>query len=233
MFLQSINSMIKLFTEDEFISAKGETLLPMKCEYCGKIFYKPKKEIKYAEKHRPTTCRFCSMSCSRSKRGFNTNCAFCGKELKIKHYAYNDSVSKLFFCSHSCSCSYHNAHKVSGFKRSHLESYIEGELSKLYPNIVINYNDRSIIDYELDIFIPKLNIAFELNGIFHYKPIFGNEKLKKIQTIDEAKIVKCKEKKILLYVINISSQKHFTTQSSEVFLNMIKNIIDENLALDK
>jgi hypothetical protein len=83
---------------------------------------------------------------------------------------------------------------------------------------------------ELDIYIPSLKLAFELNGIFHYEPIFGNEKLNKIQKNDNNKFLKCQEKNISLCIIDTSSQKYFKEQTSKKILDIIINIINQHLA---
>lgn len=60
------------------------------------------------------------------------------------------------------------------------------------------------------------------------KPIYGDKKLNKIQNNDNNKFQLCQENKISLCVIDTSSQKHFTENSSKKFLQIIKNIIDIN-----
>lgn len=35
------------------------------------------------------------------------------------------------------------------------------------------FNDRETIGLKLDIYIPSLKLAFEINGVFHRKNIFG------------------------------------------------------------
>ena len=225
--------MIKLFTQEQFDTAKATNLLPLKCEKCGKTFYWPKKEIKYAEKKRPNTGRFCSISCGRSQTTIETTCKNCGKTIKVKKSDYDESKTKNFFCSCSCSCSYHNTHKTSGFNRSKLEQYIESKLKELYPKLKILFNDRIAIGLELDIYIPSLNLAFELNGIFHYEPIYGAENFKQRQQIDENKFLLCHNNKISLCVIDTSLQRHFTEKSSQKYLQIIVDIINENLALLK
>jgi len=104
--------------------------------------------------------------------------------------------------------------------------YLEKQLTILYPTINILYNDNSAIGSELDIYIPSLNIAFELNGIFHYEPIFGIDKLKKIQYNDSNKFMKCHENSINLCIIDTSYQKQFKESTSQKYLDIITTIIN-------
>ena len=73
----------------------------------------------------------------------------------------------------------------------------------------------------MDIFIPSINLAFELNGVFHYKPIYGEEKLKKIQKKDMDKIQACKLYGIDLMEINVSGMKHFKEKDANIILQII------------
>ena len=65
------------------------------------------------------------------------------------------------------------------------------------PELLILYSDKSAIESELDIYLPSLKLAIEIQGIFHYKPIFifGDLKLKQIQDNDLNKKLICFEKK--------------------------------------
>ena len=80
----------------------------------------------------------------------------------------------------SCAATYNNKNKTHGTRRSKLECFIEKKLSELYPDLTIHYNQKDTINSELDIYIPSFKLAFELNGIFHYEPIYGEEKLNQI-----------------------------------------------------
>lgn len=222
--------MIKLYTEEEFNNANSDDKLPLQCEHCGGTFYVLKKIIKSTEKlNKKNRNRFCSQLCRNLFYGKTHKilCDNCGKEF-IKANKNYKRTSK-HFCSLSCAVIYNNTHKSYGNRRSKLEKYLEQTLSQLYPNIDIMFNDKTTIQSELDIYIPSLKLAFELNGIFHYQPIYGKEKYRRIVENDNNKLQKCQEKEISLYIIDTSSQKHFTKKTSQKFLEIIMNIINEKL----
>jgi len=79
----------------------------------------------------------------------------------------------------------------------------------------------------LDIYIPSLNVAIELNGIFHYEPIYGVDKLGKIQDNDISKSKACIDNQIDLCTIDTSGQKYFKPKTSQKYLDIITNIIKE------
>ena len=220
-----------LYTQEEFNNAKGIDLLPLECEYCGKTFYQPKKSIKYELKHNLGGRRFCSNNCKNIVLidKITVECKNCDKEIEktpsqIKRSKYNNH-----FCSSSCAATYNNKHKTTGTKRSKLEVWLEEQLSNRYNDIEILFNDKTTIGSELDIHIPSLNLAFELNGIFHYEPIYGVDKLQKIQENDKSKSKACHDAKIDLCIIDISGQKYFKPSTSQKYFNIICKIVEERL----
>ncbi len=56
--------------------------------------------------------------------------------------------------------------------------------------------------YEIDIAISDLNLGIEWNGIVHFKPIYGQDKLNKIQQRDREKLTIAENKGISLIVIS-------------------------------
>lgn len=164
-----------------------------------------------------------------SPRTLNTpvemKCSICSKTFLKLHKEIKKS--KNHFCSRSCAATYNNQNKTYGIRRSKLEIWLEEHLIALYPNLEIHFNRKDTIGSELDIYIPSLKLAFELNGIFHYEPIFGNDKLQKIQENDSNKFQKCQEHGISLCIIDTSSQKYFKPKSSQKFLDIITEIIDK------
>jgi hypothetical protein len=104
--------------------------------------------------------------------------------------------------------------------------WIEEELIKKYPKLQIDYNKTDVIGAELDIYIPSLKLAFELNGIFHYEPIFGEKKLGETKSTDERKFMMCAEKRIGLCIIDTHHSKYLKRERDRQFLNIITDIID-------
>lgn len=145
------------------------------------------------------------------------------KELKSGKTKYN------FFCSSSCAATYNNTHKTTGNRKSKLELYLEEKLKIIYSNIDIHFNRKDAINSELDIYIPSLKLAFELNGIFHYEPIYGAEKLTQIKNNDERKFQACLENNIELCIIDSSSMKKFKECNAKPYLDIICKLINQKI----
>lgn len=156
-------------------------------------------------------------------------CKTCGKE--FKKLTNQIEKSKNNFCSRSCNASYGNKHKTTGTRRAKLEVWLETQLSKEYDLEIICNKIHSEIGYELDIYLPSLNLAFEINGIFHYEPIYGEEKLKRTQETDKNKHDRCNTLNINLISIDTRAQKVFKEKTSYIFLNLIKWEIENLLFL--
>jgi hypothetical protein len=155
-------------------------------------------------------------------------CNQCSKEvLKIK-----DPLGKhlISYCSHSCAATYVCNNKTHGTRRSKLEIYLEDKLKSLYPNLEIHCNRKDTINSELDFYFPSLNLAFELNGIFHYEPIYGEIKLKQIQNNDERKFQACLEKGIELCIVDSSKMNNFKDTKAKPYLAIFKKIINKKLS---
>jgi hypothetical protein len=91
----------------------------------------------------------------------------------------------------------------------------------------LSCNDIKTINSELDFYFPSLKFAIELNGIVHYKPIYGTDKLNSIKNNDANKLILCSNNKIDLMVIPTisSSLKVF-----EKYWNEIKHAIDTKIS---
>lgn len=206
-----------LITQEDFDKLKHNDLVLLSCEICHASYTRTKHSITSKYKLKEQTPRFCSRAChSISMQNTKTKCCKnCNQSFLLR-----DQPKKLF-CSQSCAASFNNKHKTTGTRRSKLEVYLEQELTRLYPTLEILYSNKTVINSELDIYIPSLKIAFEIQGIFHFEPIFGQDKLEQVQKNDLEKIQKCKELNIKLIHIDTRSQKKFSKASSVDFLNIV------------
>lgn len=223
--------MIKLYTQEEFDSSPSRGRLKIKCERCGDVFEATKKDIQCAIKGAShSSVRFCSKRCFNlhQTKKVMIKCEVCGKGREKKLIDFKRT--KHQFCSRSCAATYRNSHRTSGYTRSKLEKWLESQLVLVYPNLAFSFNKRDIVNAELDIYIPLLKLAFELNGIFHYEPIYGKEKLEKIVSNDGRKFQACLEKGIELCIIDSSKENRFDVLKSKKYLDIITNLIDKKLA---
>lgn len=214
-----------LIDEKDFASTNWDDKIPLKCEWCNNTFFKKKHHVQTILKSGLNKGRYCSLGCKGLARRKRTDghCKNCGKSIMVKPY---QSRNKYQFCSRSCKAKYWNVNKTWGSNRSKLEKWIEVQLSGKYPNLEIHYNRTDTINAELDIYIPSLKLAVELNGIFHYEPIYGQCKLKDTQNADNYKFQKCFEKGIGLCIIDTHNSRYLKNERDQKFLDIITNIID-------
>ena len=220
-----------LYNQAQFNNAKFDEKLPCECLQCHNVFYRKKHKIKQnSNPKEKRTSEFCSRKCSalNKQTKLEISCGNCNKNIlktpaRIKH-----SKSGKNFCCQSCATTYMNTHKAHGYKRSKLEIWLESKLTSTYPNLKILFNNVSTIGSELDIYFPELKLAFELNGIFHYEPIYGDNTLNSIKNRDNNKFQSCLKNNIGLCIIDTSGQKYFKEQTSQKFLDIIVDIISKN-----
>lgn len=195
------------------------------CTNCEVEFERTKSQRHKSEK---LNCKpFCSQKCLGKYRLTinykDINCTHCNIQLRKRI----STITNNNFCSQSCAGTYTNLHKTAGTKVSKLEKWMQSQLIKKYPNLDFIFNGKDIINSELDIYIPSLKLAFELNGIFHYEPIYGERKLNQIKNNDNRKFQACAENGISLCIIDTSGQKYFKIDSSMKYLKIIVDIIAE------
>ena len=221
-----------LYTKEQFSDAKTKDKLPCECYICKDTFYTQKKTINDVLKKRNYSVgKYCSSKCHSIgiTKKQKLNCVQCNKEFLKTPFEMKKSKSGNHFCSRSCASVYRNAHKTTGTRRSKLEVWLESKLITLYPEQKILFNDVKTINAELDIYFPNLKLAFELNGIFHYEPIFGQIKLDKTKNNDNRKFQACIERGIELCIIDTSSQKYFKEHICQKYLDIIVDIISKKL----
>ena len=188
--------MIKLYSEEDFRNGTSLDLFKLQCIQCNNTFTKTKKYINQCfSPNRKETGQFCSRRCKnlhlsliKDQTPQEISCDRC-KKLFIKKKSQILKTNHNF-CSKQCAGIFSNQNKNKGYTRSKLEIYLEYKLTEKLPLLEFKFNTRHDIGYELDIFVPSLKLAFELNGILHYSPIFGNTKLNKIKNNYKLKTIK-------------------------------------------
>jgi len=164
------------------------------------------------------------MKCARTLRTekgtTKVSCANCNKIFITNNSYVKKSKSGNNFCSRSCAATYNNKNKSYGARRSKLELYIENKLKSEFPDLDFKSNDKSTIGSELDFYFPSLKLAIEINGPFHYKPIYGEEKFLQIQNNDKLKTSACIEANIKLVIVD--NLKNCTKSYANERWNVVK-----------
>ena len=182
----------------------------LKCKCCSKEF-KPNKMKEQL---------YCSRKCwNESIKKPKRYCKNCGDELTSR-WAKD-------FCGRSCSASYNNKKRDYGYRRSKLEEHIE-EVVKEKSNRTVLFNDKSVIGSELDIYVPELKLAIEIQGVFHYRPIFGEDKFNQIKQNDSEKRRKCRELGITLIEIDTREQEQFSIESSKQYVDTVLELFQKD-----
>jgi hypothetical protein len=145
------------------------------CKNCG-VSVAPTAAQKWKLKNKLIDGIYCSRSCKAagSRRRQTATCAVCGKTITRLLSQVKKSKSGKIFCSPKCGTIWSNWTGPKFKDRSILEKSIEEGLRKLFPETKIHFGDKSPIDGSVDIWIPDLNLAIEINGPHHYEPIRGN-----------------------------------------------------------
>jgi len=210
-----------------FVRVKDK-LIYLSCTYCNAEFSCHLKLVKYAMKTGRKRGKYCSNTCrySDATNEIQTKCVECGDNIVKKVREIKKSKSGNAFCSRSCAATYNNKNKKYGYRRSKAEVWFESEIKSLYPNLNPTFN-LILYGKELDIYFPSKKLAFEINGIFHYKPIYGVEKYNRQIKNDANKRKVCKNNNIRLVVINISKMKRFNIKDAQAHLKKIIFYIED------
>lgn len=221
--------MIKKFNDDEFNLSRGIDYLTFECLCCNTDFKLQKKAyVCYLNGNYKGSIKYCSKACSSKmqqtkveKECMNCGCIVYRQLCQLKK-------TKNSFCSKSCAAKFNNKNKSFGTRRSKLEAWIEENLKSKYKFDIV-FNGKTTIGSELDVYIPSLKLAFELNGIFHYEPIFGKTKLDSVINNDSMKYKACIDNNIDLCIIDVSGSKRFKPERDIKYLEIIENIIKTRL----
>lgn len=216
--------------QEVYLKGYSQKMFPFECEYCKNIFYCIGKQIKRVLKRKLNKIRFCNNKCAGLfiSQPMKSKCSNCKKEIITTLGRRSQSKHKKYFCSRTCRAIFFNRKKTYGGRRSKLEIWLEAQLKLIYGKIIL-FNNRKQIGFELDIYIPKIKLAFELNGPVHYKPIFGEDKFAKTLKRDADKLQFCKEKNIELIIIDVSNETQKLHKYAQKYLDLIIQIINNKI----
>lgn len=110
-------------------------MLKRKCKVCGKAFFAKEFHCKKG------WGKYCSIKCRAKgqKKGKSVKCDFCGIEIYRTPRDFRKSISKRFFCSVSCHCSWENKNVRCGVNAP---NWIAGE--NAYRQLLKRAGNREI-----------------------------------------------------------------------------------------
>jgi hypothetical protein len=131
---------------------------------------------------------------------------------------------------------YLNSQPRTNWLKSSHEMILRQFIEKDFPLLEIKSNDRSVLPVclELDIWIPSIQMAIELNGPCHYFPIYGEKALLACKNNDNRKVMYCQKLEInLMYIdtFNMTSIKSAPTKLKTIYEEYIKPVINDALLL--
>jgi hypothetical protein len=200
----------------------------LKCPTCEEDFKIKLGIYNSTRRRKPGHIFYCCKQChSKSMITSSSDivsfiCDNCGKSFdKMKKLR----LQPLKFCNKSCRAKYFARVNNLGGQRSLMEQKLELYIREFFPSVILNINDRDILGgLELDLYLPELRFAIEVNGPCHFIPIWGEDTLKHTRRNDIIKSNYCQKKGIrLLYITDILDRKHDNTE--QIFKTQIKPII--------
>lgn len=115
--------------------------------------------------------------------------------------------------------------RVTAKEGSKTEKYLMCELTK--HGYLVEFHKRNLLTnerLEVDLFLPKLGTAIEINGVSHYEPIHGEDSLKQKQSADASKYGLLISSKFCVIVI-----KHIVKDVSDVYHRKLLALVIEQL----
>jgi ribosomal protein S27E len=158
----------------------------------------------------------------------SVKCELCGKIFQKRTNQLK--LHPVSFCCKSHASKYNADRREGGFCRSQWEIMLCDLLKKEFPCLDIIECDRTIFEgREADIYIPSIKLAIEWNGIFHFKPIFGKDKLAQTQVKDQEKIKIAQDKGVNLIVIpDLVNKKTYVEKCFAKIAKIIRNLQEQN-----
>lgn len=120
--------------------------------------------------------------------------------------------------------------KPTSVNRSRAEDILISLIGIDFPSVEVLPNDRTLLQsgLEIDVLLPTLCTAIELNGPVHYRPIYGKERLIQVQSKDVQKHHEINATGFELIVVDIS-KLNGTKRTKEFITNVYNSHIRPRL----
>ena len=191
---------------NSFTRKYNNFLLNNKCPFCNRKEYIEKRTkttgrfIEEAKKLYGDKYNYDNTSYITSKNKVLVRCNECGKFFEIEANSHLQGHG----------CPYHN------FNSSNIEKEISDYIKSIYNGELL-YNDRQLIQpNEIDIYLPDLNIGFEIDGLYWHNEINKPDKNYHLN-----KTIECENKGIRL--IHIFEDEWI--YKKDIWKSMISNIL--------
>lgn len=217
---------LQIYDTKEIELPNGKRLCYLiKCDQCSQLHYKAQCEVLRGLARKKKF--FCSRQCSHNYQSTKQEmiCANCSDKF-FKLPSQNRSKKGNSFCSKSCAVSFNNRNKEYGTRRSKLEIYIEEQIKLHFSNLTFVCNGKEEIGSELDFYFPDLKLAIQINGVLHFQPIYGQEKLDQIKRLDQEKRDVCASKGITLFELDCQNDKYLNKKLKNERWKQIEELIN-------
>lgn len=142
--------------------------------------------------------------------------------LKCKNnhiFTKNGDKLKSFNCCPKC---FIDSYEEFLFRKL-IENHYQKEFKKSYPEWLVSSHTNHIL--ELDMYNEELKLAFEYNGIQHYEPVYGQQRLDISKRNDEEKNKLCFENNVRLISIKYLTKKAI---NNELFIKELVQSLKEH-----
>lgn len=117
----------------------------LNCDFCKAAFYRSMSYYNFSIKKGYKT-NFCSKKCQGKHQtlinSIEIECPTC--QNKCRKTGRDYKKSNIWFCSNRCHTIYKNNNKTYGTRRSWLERYLEKQLTILFPNLKMEFNNKKL-----------------------------------------------------------------------------------------
>lgn len=190
----------------------------------GLVEYHRKKGERRGKPPRPSSSLFIGPVAPKTPRSkpiiLTLKCGGCGKDVQRRKSELLKSKHGIPYCTKSCRMKHYNENilKPSSCHRSKAEDILLELIRHDFPTLDIKPNNRDVVPggLEIDIYLPTLKLAIELNGPVHYLPIYGEERLESVKNKDARKCLELQQLGITQLTFDISHLQ--TTKKTDEFM---------------